>query len=90
MIPKKQRFKYRLIIDYRKVNDFCCKLPVHYDSLDDVRMLFGSTRPVRSLASIDVSDGYHHFLINSDFARYFAFHIEGEYFQANTLPFGWN
>ena len=63
---------------------------MRYDTLEDVRLLFNSPRPVKYVASFDVADGYHHFQIASAFWRYFGFHVDKEFFWAKTLPFGWN
>lgn len=70
------------------MNKHCKPLPVQFDDLRALRLLFH--RRVRSLFSFDLKDGYHHVSIHRDAWHLFQFHIQGEYFEATTLPFGWN
>lgn len=90
VIPKKIRGKFRLIVDSRPLNAFCADLPVRFDSIEDVKLLFNGDKKVRSVASLDVKDGYHHFAINHLFREFFAFHLDGAFYEAACLPFGWN
>ena len=78
-----------MIIDFRPLNAFCEDLSVKYDSIDDVKLAFAQKR-ASYLASFDVKDGYHHFGIARAFRHFFQFVVNGEYYEANTLPFGWN
>lgn len=45
---------------------------------------------MRYLASLDIKDGYHHFAIHESFRKFFQFCVNGTYYEALTLPFGWN
>ena len=39
--------------------------------------------------SIDISDAYHHPRLAPEIEHLFQFKIDGEFFQARGLPFGW-
>ena len=58
-------------MDLRPLNTHCADLPVKYDKIADVRALFNSDLPVTYLGAIDITDGYHHFSIASEFRKFF-------------------
>lgn len=88
VVPKPQRNKFRLITDFRPLNEACETLPVSYDDLRSLRHAFG--RKVGCLFSVDLKDGYHHVGLHRSAWHLFQFHIQGEVFEATTLPFGWS
>ncbi|KAK3289666.1 hypothetical protein CYMTET_2936 [Cymbomonas tetramitiformis] len=77
---------WRLMMDFRWLNEFCVKSKCKMETL----------KKLRRLASqgdwcfiFDLKDGYHAVGIDPDFQEFMQFDIQGVLYQCGALPFGW-
>ncbi|KAK3263188.1 hypothetical protein CYMTET_27992 [Cymbomonas tetramitiformis] len=77
--------KKRLIWNGRYVNSFIVVQKFKYESLAIVRDLLGW---YGTLWSFDLTSGYHHVELHSDFHTYVAFSWKGRFYVFKALPFG--
>ncbi len=87
MIPKKVSGKYRLIADERTINSYTPVPDFKYTTLKDLPSLL---KPGDFTLSMDLEGGYYQFSIHPEYRKFFAFGVDGEYFQYAGLPMGWN
>lgn len=78
---------YRLVIDLRFLNQHFTFNKVKFESLPILK--FAPTTS-QFAVSIDISDAYHHLRIHDDILKYFQFKIDGIFYEAVGLPFGWS
>lgn len=84
IIRKKERNKWRFIVDLRRVNRALRKLRCKYGHLLQLKR----ARNCSALVSFDLQDAYHHIGVHPQHQGYLAFSVEGEVFICTALPFG--
>ena len=52
-------------------------------------MLKNADMHVNFGVSVDISDAYHHLRLSAKIEHYFQFKIDGQFYVARGLPFGW-
>ena len=86
LVPKPNG-KWRLVMDFRWLNSHCREFKCRFETLKALQRL---ARRGDYMFSFDLQDGYHAIGIAPEDRKYFTFCLDGEYFQAAALPFGWN
>lgn len=79
------RPKPRLVIDLRDVNELLEDKPFKYEALPE---FIASLQLYDHLISWDINDAFHHVYIHPDDRTYLSFTIDGEVYEAITMPFG--
>jgi asparagine N-glycosylation enzyme membrane subunit Stt3 len=77
---------FRLVLDLKFINNFFEFEKVRFENLAQLR--YAPTQ-VNYAISLDISDAYHHLRLREYLVKYFQFKINGEFFEAVGLPFGW-
>ena len=77
---------FRLVLDLKFLNKYFDFPKVKFENLT---VLKHASPQVKYATSIDISDAYHHLRVADSIKCYFQFKINGEYFIAVGLPFGW-
>lgn len=77
--------KPRLVIDYRKVHELLQYKPFCYELLPE---FIASLCKDDHLISCDIKDAFHHLYVSKADRPYLAFTIDGETYEAMTMPFG--
>ena len=88
-VPKKDRGKFRLILDLRYLNEF---LKAHTFAFEDIKLVRTLFQPEDHLFTFDLKDAYYHIPIASCHRPFlgFSWHVDGhqKFFQFTCLPFG--
>jgi hypothetical protein len=79
--------KWRLVVDLRPINKFCKKCPMRSETLASLRHL---ARKNDYMFTFDLQDGYNAVGVAPEDRKYMTFNIQGTYYQAAAVPFGWN
>lgn len=85
VVPKKGTQKYRLIWDGRYVNSHLQIPTFAYETLGH---LPDWAQPGDYAFTIDLTSGFHHLEMHSDFWQYLGFEWAGEYYCFTSAPFG--
>ncbi|KAK3277991.1 hypothetical protein CYMTET_14039 [Cymbomonas tetramitiformis] len=86
-VPKPGTNKWRLVVDFRWLNQWCVKNRVKMETLKKLRRL---AKPGDWCFSFDLQDGFHALGIHPDFQRFMQFDLQGDLLQCSAVPFGWN
>lgn len=78
---------FRLVLDLKFVNLHFEFPKVKFENLSVLR--YAPTTTTHAI-SVDISDAYHHLRIHPALEKYFQFKIDGRFYQAIGLPFGWS
>ncbi|KAI5150685.1 hypothetical protein ENBRE01_1643, partial [Enteropsectra breve] len=82
---KKASGGMRLVIDYRKLNEFTKKEKYPFPSIDEMfRGLYGR----RVFSTIDLNRGYYQVPVEEQSRKYTAFTVPGGHFEFCRMPFG--
>ncbi|KAK3279806.1 hypothetical protein CYMTET_12326 [Cymbomonas tetramitiformis] len=87
LVPKPGTNKWRLVVDFRWLNQWCVKNRVKMETLKKLRRL---AKPGDWCFSFDLQDGFHALGIHPDFQRFMQFDLQGDLLQCSAVPFGWN
>ncbi|KAK3278548.1 hypothetical protein CYMTET_13527 [Cymbomonas tetramitiformis] len=87
LVPKPGTDKWRLVVNFRWLNQWCVKNRVKMETLKKLRRL---TKPGDWCFSFDLQDGFHALGIHPDFQRFMRFDLQGDLLQCSAVPFGWN
>ncbi|KAK3276039.1 hypothetical protein CYMTET_15868 [Cymbomonas tetramitiformis] len=87
LVPKPGTSKWRLVVDFRWLNQWCVKNRVKMETLKKLRRL---AKPGDWCFSFDLQDGFHALGIHPDFQRFMQFDLQGDLLQCSAVPFGWN
>ncbi|KAK3243856.1 hypothetical protein CYMTET_46510 [Cymbomonas tetramitiformis] len=79
--------QWRLVVDFRWLNQWCVKNRVKMETLKKLRRL---AKPGDWCFSFDLQDGFHALGIHPDFQRFMQFDLQGDLLQSSAVPFGWN
>ncbi|KAK3260600.1 hypothetical protein CYMTET_30444 [Cymbomonas tetramitiformis] len=79
--------KWRLVVDFRWLNQWCVKNRVKMETLKKLRRL---AKPGDWCFSFDLQDGFHALGIHPDFQRFMQFDLQGDLLQCSAMPFGWS
>ena len=85
VIKKRGSTKYRLVTDLRYVNSHCRK--VGYKN-EDIRTIASIIEPNDYMISADLSDGFFHIPVNSEYRKYVGFQWNNVFYVWKVLPFG--
>eukprot|EP00854_Cymbomonas_tetramitiformis_P005710 gene5710-biopygen5729 len=77
---------WRLMMDFRWLNEFCVKSKCKMETLKKLRRLASQGD---WCFTFDLKDGYHSVGIDPDFQEFMHFDIQGVLYQCGALPFGW-
>eukprot|EP00854_Cymbomonas_tetramitiformis_P034437 gene34437-biopygen29902 len=77
---------WRLVMDFRWLNEFCVKSKCKMETLQKLRRLASQGD---CCFTFDLKDGYHAVGIDPDFQEFMQFDIQGVLYQCGALPFGW-
>ncbi|KAK3265932.1 hypothetical protein CYMTET_25408 [Cymbomonas tetramitiformis] len=86
-VPKPGTNKWRLVVDFRWLNQWCVKNRVKMETLKKLRRL---AKPGDWCFSFSLQDGFHALGIHPDFQRFIQFDLQGDLLQCSAVPFGWN
>ncbi|KAK3287913.1 hypothetical protein CYMTET_4591 [Cymbomonas tetramitiformis] len=86
LVPKPGTNKWRLVVNFRWLNQWCLKNRVKMETLKKLRRL---AKPGDWFFSFDLQDGFHAVGIHPDFQHFMQFDLQGELFQCSAMPFGW-
>lgn len=86
VVPKKAG-DFRLILDLRKVNDFCDPPKFSYTDINSAVEIID---PGDRLVTLDIKSGFHHIRVYSEHTKYLGFKFDGTYYKFVVLPFGLN
>ncbi|KAK3242663.1 hypothetical protein CYMTET_47649 [Cymbomonas tetramitiformis] len=87
LVPKPGTNKWRLVVDFRWLNQWCVKNCVKMETLKKLRRLAKSGD---WCFSFDLLDGFHALGIHPDFQRFMQFDLQGDLLQCSAMPFGWS
>ncbi|KAK3287029.1 hypothetical protein CYMTET_5439 [Cymbomonas tetramitiformis] len=87
LVPKPGTNKWRLVVDFRWLNQWCVKNRVKMETLKKLRRL---AKPGDWCFSFDLQDGFHALGIHPDFQRFMHFDLQGDLLQCSAMPFGWS
>ncbi|KAK3250327.1 hypothetical protein CYMTET_40288 [Cymbomonas tetramitiformis] len=87
LVPKPGTIKWRLVVDFRWLNQWCVKNRVKMETLKKLRRL---AKPGDWCFSFDLQDGFHALGIHPDFQRFMQFDLQGDLLQCSAMPFGWS
>ncbi|KAK3261773.1 hypothetical protein CYMTET_29333 [Cymbomonas tetramitiformis] len=87
LVPKPGTNKWRLVVDFRWLNQWCVKNRVKMETLKKLRRL---AKPGDWCFSFDLQDGFHALGIHPDFQRFMQFDLQGDLLQCSAMPFGWS
>lgn len=88
LVPKPGTNKWRLVVDFRWLNQWCLKSKMRMETLKKLRRL---AKPNDwCFFTFDLQDGFHALGIHRDFQKFMQFDIQGELFQCSAVPFGWS
>ncbi|KAK3246029.1 hypothetical protein CYMTET_44423 [Cymbomonas tetramitiformis] len=88
LVPKPgSENSWRLVYDFRWLNDFCVKSKCKMETLTKLRRLASQGD---WCFTFDLKDGYHAIGIDPDFqVEFMQFDVQGVLYQCGALPFGW-
>ena len=84
LVPKPNN-KWRPILDLSKLNPFLKTESFKMETPETIRI---SLQQGEWVTSIDFKDAYFHIPIQEQSRKYLRFHVEGQTYQFNALPFG--
>ncbi|KAK3260584.1 hypothetical protein CYMTET_30464 [Cymbomonas tetramitiformis] len=87
LVPKPGTNKWRLVVDFRWLNQWCVKNRVKMETLKKLRRL---AKPGDWCFSFDLQDGFHALGIHPDFQKFMQFDLQGDLLQCSAMPFGWS
>ncbi|KAK3288433.1 hypothetical protein CYMTET_4090 [Cymbomonas tetramitiformis] len=87
LVPKPGTNKWRLVVDFRWLNQWCVKNRVKMETLKKLRRL---AKPGDRCFSFDLQDDFHALGIHPDFQRFMQFDLQGDLLQCSAMPFGWS
>ncbi|KAG6445389.1 hypothetical protein O3G_MSEX003922 [Manduca sexta] len=89
IVPKKTdaqgQKKWRIVIDYRKLNDVTIGETYPIPQISEILDQLGSNK---YFTTLDLASGFHQILINPEDAPKTAFSVPQGHFQFNRMPFG--
>lgn len=85
VVPKSTPGKWRAILDLSALNKHIRKEKFKMETAESIR---SQLQEGDWVASVDLSDAYHHVLIRKSFRKYLRFSVEGEVYQYRALPMG--
>eukprot|EP00854_Cymbomonas_tetramitiformis_P006303 gene6303-biopygen6343 len=85
LVPKPGTNSWRLVMDFRWLNEFCVKSKCKMETLKKLRRLASQGD---WCFTFDLKDGYHAVGIDPDFQEFMQFDIQGVLYQCGALPFG--
>ncbi|KAK3242772.1 hypothetical protein CYMTET_47546 [Cymbomonas tetramitiformis] len=83
LVPKPGTNSWRLVMDFRWLNEFCVRSKCKMETLKKLRRLASQG------FTFDFKDGYHAVGIDPDFQEFMQFDTQGVLYQCGALPFGW-
>ncbi|KAK3239638.1 hypothetical protein CYMTET_50450 [Cymbomonas tetramitiformis] len=86
LVPKPGTNSWRLVMDFRWLNEFCVKSKCKMETLKKLRRLASQGD---WCFTFDLKDGYHAVGIDPDFQEFMQFDIQGVLCQCGALPFEW-
>ncbi|KAK3262140.1 hypothetical protein CYMTET_28986, partial [Cymbomonas tetramitiformis] len=81
-VPKPGTNKWRLVVDFRWLNQWCLKSKMRMETLKKLRKL---AKPDDWCFTFDLQDGFHALGIHKDFQKFMQFDIQGELFQQQRI-----
>ncbi|KAK3270158.1 hypothetical protein CYMTET_21436 [Cymbomonas tetramitiformis] len=87
LVPKPGTNKWRLVVDFRWLNQWCVKNRVKMETLKKLRRL---AKPGDWCFSFDLQDGFHALGIHPDFQKFMQFDLQEDLLQCSAMPFGWS
>eukprot|EP00854_Cymbomonas_tetramitiformis_P016942 gene16942-biopygen17482 len=87
LVPKPGTNSWRLVMDFRWLNEFCVKSRCKMDTLKKLRRLASQGD---WCFTFNLKDGYHAVGIDLDFQEFMQFDIQGVLYQCGALPIGWS
>ncbi|KAK3242252.1 hypothetical protein CYMTET_48045 [Cymbomonas tetramitiformis] len=87
LVPKPGTNKWRLVVDFRWLNQWCLKNRVNMETLKKLRRL---AKPNEWCFNFDLKDGFHALGIHPDFQKFMQFDLQGDLLQCSAVPFGWS
>lgn len=89
VVPKKLdasgKQKWRIVIDFRKLNELTDQDAYPLPTIDDILSQLGNAK---FFSALDLSSGFHQIPVNPDSKKYAAFSTPQGHFQFNRMPFG--
>lgn len=82
---KRERGKYRMILNLKDLNEF---VEYHHFKMDSLESALQLINKDSILASLDFKDAYYSVAIHPDFRKYLRFQYEGKLYQFTALPNG--
>lgn len=76
-----------MVLDLKFVNSHFTVNKVKFENLSVLRY---APKQANVAISIDISDAYHHLRLDQRLVKYFQFKIDGKFYEAVGLPFGWS
>ena len=86
LVPKKKPGDYRMVVDLRHVNEFAVAGTAEVETL---RTLQTVARPGDWMTALDLSDGYYHFRLRPEDARFFQIATPTGAYTIEALNMGW-
>ncbi|KAK3251021.1 hypothetical protein CYMTET_39632 [Cymbomonas tetramitiformis] len=86
LVPKPGTNSWRLVMDFRWLNEFCVKSKCKMETLKKLPRLASQGG---WCFTFDLKGGYHAVGIDPDFQEFMQFDIQGVLYQCGALPFGW-
>lgn len=89
VVPKKLdasgKQKWRVVIDFRKLNELTDQDAYPLPDIDDILSQLGNAK---FFSALDLSSGFHQIPMNTNSKKYTAFSTPQGHFQFNRMPFG--
>lgn len=79
------RIKYRMVIDYRKLNDVTRPLAYPLPRIDQI---IQKLRGAKFISTLDMASGYHQIALDESSKEKTAFQTRDNFYQWNVMPFG--
>jgi hypothetical protein len=83
--PKKEKGKYRMILNLKKLNEF---VEYHHFKMDTLETVLTLIRPGMFMASIDFTDAYYSLAIAEHHRKYLRFEFDDVLYEFTCLPNG--
>jgi hypothetical protein len=83
--PKKEKGRYRMILNLKKLNEF---VTYHHFKMDTLETVLTLIRPGMFMASIDFTDAYYSLAIAQQHRKYLRFEFEDVLYEFTCLPNG--
>lgn len=88
LVPKKSpdgQKKYRLVVDFRRLNEVTIKQVFPIPRIDEILDQLGNSR---YFTTLDLASGYHQVLLDEQDKEKTAFSTDKGHFEFNRMPFG--